>query len=118
MNGVFAMRALQTQLTIDFISVELTTARTMTGIAKIEVRRNHHGSVDQARARTRSLSRGNPARRPDDCVADPQEGTLLAPERRRTLRVDEDGVLFSARRARLAGRLHPVRSDRAPEAVV
>ena len=41
MNGVFAMRALQNQLRIDFISVELTTARTMAGIAKIEVRRNH-----------------------------------------------------------------------------
>ena len=41
MNGMFAMRALQTQLRIDFIRVELTTARTMAGIAKIEVRRNH-----------------------------------------------------------------------------
>ncbi len=40
-NGVFVMRALQTQLRIDFIRVELTTARTMAGIAKIEVRRNH-----------------------------------------------------------------------------
>jgi hypothetical protein len=40
MNGVFAMRALQTQLRID-IRVELTTARTMAGIAKIEVRRDH-----------------------------------------------------------------------------
>ncbi len=41
MNRVFAMRALQTQLSIDFISVELTTERIMVGIAKIEVRRNH-----------------------------------------------------------------------------
>jgi hypothetical protein len=32
--------------------------------------------------------------------------------------VDEDGVLFSARRAWLAGQLHPIRSDRAPEEVV
>src|SRR5712692_8790682 len=29
-----------------------------------------------------------------------------------------DGVLFSARRARLAGQLHPVRSDPAPEDIV
>ena len=41
MNGVFVMRAPQTQLRIDFIRVELTTARTMAGIARIEVRRNH-----------------------------------------------------------------------------
>src|SRR5262249_60978867 len=51
-------------------------------------------------------------------LADPHARTLPAPERRRTPRVDEDGVLFSARRARLAGQLHPVRSYRAPEGVV
>ena len=32
--------------------------------------------------------------------------------------MDEAGVLFSARRAWLAGQLHPIRSDRAPEEVV
>jgi hypothetical protein len=32
--------------------------------------------------------------------------------------VDEDGVLFSARRAWLVGQLHPIRSDRGPEEVV
>ena len=41
--------------------------------------------------------------------------SLLVLERRRTPRVDEDGVLFSVRGARLAGQLDPIRSDRAPE---
>jgi len=35
------MRALQAQFRINFISVKLTTARAMAGIAKIAVRRNH-----------------------------------------------------------------------------
>ena len=35
------MRALPAQFRINFNSVELTTARAMAGIAKIEVRRNH-----------------------------------------------------------------------------
>ena len=52
-----------------------------------------------------------------DCRHDAREpDTLLAPERRRTPRVAE-GLLFSARRARLAGQLHPGRFDRAPEDV-
>jgi len=51
MNGVYAVRALQTQLSIDFISAEPTTARTMAGIAKIEVRRNHLPHARVARER-------------------------------------------------------------------
>ena len=43
---------------------------------------------------------------------------VLGPERSRTPRVGEDGLLFSARRAWLAGQPHPIRSDRAPEEVV
>jgi hypothetical protein len=60
----------------------------------------------------------DPARGADDRLADPQDRPVLAPERRRTPRVDEDGVLFSARRAWLAAQLHLIRSDRAPEEVV
>jgi len=87
-NGGFAVRALQTELRIDFISVELTTARTMAGsrrsrFAAIICRTR--GSVDQGSARVRGRCReANPARRPDDRLANPQDRTLLAPERRRT----------------------------------
>jgi hypothetical protein len=52
MNGVFAMRAPQTQLRIDFIRVELTTARTRQGSRKSRFAAiicRTHGSVDEPR---------------------------------------------------------------------
>ena len=71
--------------------------------------------------RTRSVCRINNRTRPGAQMTVwqiPKTAPVLAPERRRTPRVDEDGVLFSARGAWLVGQLHPIRSDRGPEEVV
>src|SRR5687768_8000685 len=57
------------------------------------------------------------ARRANDGLTDPQDRAFFAPERSRTPRVDENGVLFSARRTWPAGQPHSLRSDRAREEV-
>ena len=71
-----AVRALHAQLRIDFISVELTTARTMAGIVKTEVRHSDlphaREALNQARRVRGRVRSQHPLNDNESALLDPQ----------------------------------------------